>query len=157
MTDAPNFFAAAAALGSLETLDVEAMRFVYRVERSGEAFYVKIAERLASSEAADLLRKHAREERGHAERLRRAIARKLGRAWEPEASDLAPYAVPLPDAIPAALLQGIVQGELDGDAGYQRWADRESDPEIQKLLRQNGREETGHAERVRQAIALLSG
>lgn len=152
-----NFFGAAAALGKLEKLGVPEMRGMYRLERAGETFYERIAERVASPEAAALLRKNAREERGHAERLRRAIALKLRGAWEPSAADSAPYTIPLPDAIPPELLAAIVQGELDGDAGYQRWADAESDPEVAKLLRQNGREETQHAERVREAIALLRG
>ena len=42
------------------------------------------------------------------------------------------------------------------DAGYQRWADRETDPEVQRLLRLNGREETTHGERVREVMALLA-
>ena len=35
--------------------------------------------------------------------------------------------------------------------------DRESDLEGERLLRQNGREERGHGERVRRVIALLVG
>ena len=48
-----------------------------------------------------------------------------------------------------------MQAEIDGDAGYQRWADRESDPEVARLLRLNGREETIHGERVSQALEIL--
>lgn len=155
MRDHPDFFSAVTALGSIERLDVESMRLLYRVECSGEDFYNGIADRIGNPEAADLLRKNAREERGHAERMRRAIAVKLGGVFEPPAEDLERYAVPLPDAIPAELLPVIVQGEIDGDAGYQRWADREDDPEVQRLLRLNGREETVHGERVRQVIAIL--
>jgi hypothetical protein len=122
---------------------------------AGETFYNLLADRLGNAAAADLLRKNAREERGHAERLRRALALKLGGTWEPQASDLAPFALALPDRVSAELLAGIVQGELQGDAGYQRWADAEPDAEVQRLLRQNGREETVHAGRVTEAIALL--
>jgi hypothetical protein len=52
------------------------------------------------------------------------------------------------------VLPFIVQGERDGDAGYQRWADNEPDPEVARLLRLNGREETIHGERV-EVIAIL--
>lgn len=45
--------------------------------------------------------------------------------------------------------------EVAGDAGYQRWAEHESDPDVQRLLRQNGREETLHSKRVTQAIEIL--
>jgi len=154
-TTSQDFFAAVAELGRLARLDVDAMRFAFRIERSGEDFYNQLADRIGNARAAELLRKNGREERGHAERLRRAIGIKLGHDFEPEASDLAPFAIHLPSAIPPQLLPGIVQGELDGDAGYQRWADAESDPEVQRLLRLNGREETMHGERVREVIALL--
>ncbi|MFN8543881.1 MAG: ferritin-like domain-containing protein [Candidatus Binatia bacterium] len=151
----PDFFAAVAALGAVQVLDVDAMRLLYRVECSGEDFYNGIAERVGDERAAELLRRNAREERGHAERLRRALGVKLGRPFEPSAAEATRYPVPLPDVISAELLSLIVQGEIDGDAGYQRWADQEADPEVQRLLRLNGREETTHGERVREVIALL--
>jgi rubrerythrin len=150
-----NFFAAVTALTGLEQLDVEGMRLLYRVECSGEDFYNGIADRIGDPRAAELLRRNGREERGHAERVRKAIGVKLGRAFEPSAEDQARYPIPLPDAIPAEMLALIVQGELDGDAGYQQWADREPDPEVQRLLRLNGREETVHGQRVTEVIALL--
>lgn len=152
-----DFFSAVAALGAIAALDVDAMRMLYRIERNGEDFYNKLADRIGDPRAADLLRRNGREERGHAERVRRALGVKLGQPWEPSAEDTAPYAIPLPDVIPAAVLPAIVQGEIDGDAGYQRWADRETDPEVQRLLRLNGREETVHGQRVTEVIAILEG
>jgi len=150
-----DFFQAVAALGKLDRLDVDALRFVYRVEMTGETFYDLVADRIGNPQAAELLRRNAREERGHAERLRRAIGLKLGREYQLVAEDHERFALALPPTIPAAMLPAIVQGELDGDAGYQRWADAESDPEVQRLLRLNGREETGHGERVREVMKLL--
>jgi len=155
MDDHGDFFAAVAALAAVEQLDVDAMRLLFRVECSGEDFYNGIADRIGEPESAALLRRNAREERGHAERVRRAIGIKLGRPYEATDEDLARYPIPLPDVIPATLLPLIVQGEIDGDAGYQRWADREADPEVQRLLRLNGREETVHGQRVTQVIAIL--
>jgi len=154
--DAQDFGAVAASLEKIDKLGVPELRLMFRLENAGETFYNRLADRLGNAAAAELLRKNAREERGHAERLRRALALKLGGKWEPEAADLAPFALALPDAVSAELLAGIVQGELQGDAGYQRWADAEPSAEVQKLLRQNGREETIHAGRVKEAIALLS-
>lgn len=155
MNDHGDFFAAVTALAAVEQLDVDAMRLLFRVECSGEDFYNAIADRIGEPEAAALLRRNAREERGHAERVRRAIGIKLGRSYEATPEDLERYPVPLPDAIPAHLLPLIVKGEIDGDAGYQRWADREDDPEVQRLLRLNGREETVHGRRVTQVISIL--
>lgn len=156
MENHPDFFSAVTSLGSIEQLDVDAMRLLYRIECSGEDFYNLIADRIGNDEAAALLRRNAREERGHAERVRKAIAIKLGaHTYEPNVEDCAKYAIPLPDSIPAELLPVIVQGEIDGDKGYQLWADREENPEVQRLLRLNGREETVHGNRVAEVIAIL--
>jgi rubrerythrin len=152
-----DFFGAVGALAAIEQLDIDALRLLYRVEMSGEDFYNLLADRIGDPRAADLLRRNAREERGHAERVRRVLGIKLGHPYEPTAEDQARYVVPLPETISAELLPLIVQGELDGDAGYQRWADRESDPEAQRLLRLNGREETTHGERVKEVIGILAG
>ena len=62
----------------------------------------------------------------------------------------------MPERVGADLLRVIVQAEFDGDAGYQRWADNEALPEVERLLRLNGREETIHGRRVEQAIALMN-
>ena len=88
---------------------------------------------------------------------RRAIVIKLGHSYEPDATDLERFAVPLPDQISVEMLPLIVQGEIDADTGYQRWADNEADAEVARLLRLNGLEEKTHAERVDRVIALLKG
>lgn len=155
MADEVNFFNAGASLAGVDSLDVDALRLLFRLECSGEDFYNGIADRIGNDQAADLLRLNGREEIGHANRLRRAIAIKCGGTYEPDATDLERFPVPLPDEIPVEILPAIVQGEIDGDAGYQRWADNEPDPEVARLLRLNGREETVHAGRVGQVIALL--
>ena len=152
-----DFFAAVTAMTGLEQLDVAALRLIYRIERAGETFYNLLAERIGNAEAADLLRRNGREERAHAERIRKVLGIKLGHDYEPTAEDQAPYAIALPPTVGVDLLPLIVQGELAGDADYHRWAEREPDPEAQRLLRQNGREETQHGERVKQVIALLGG
>ena len=92
---------------------------------------------------------------GHARRVSRAIAIKLGHDYEPSAELQARYPIELPTAISPAMLPGIVQGEQAGDAGYQKWADAEPDPEVARLLRLNGREESLHGEHVTQVMAIL--
>lgn len=154
--DELNFFAAAAQVAALETLDVDGMELLFRVECSGEDFYFALADRIGNDEAAELLRKNGREEVGHARRLARAISLKLGREYEPSEEMQTRFSIPLPDSIDATIFPVIVQAELDGDAGYQKWADREENPEVAKLLRQNGREETLHGERVRRVVELLA-
>jgi rubrerythrin len=150
-----DFFSASARLNACTELDVPAMELLYRLECSGEDFYNALAERIGNEEAADLLRKNGREELGHARRVQRAIAIKLGHDYEPPAEVQQRFAIPLPDTIPLDIFPAIVQAELDGDAGYQQWAEHESDPEVARLLRLNGREETKHGERVQQALAIV--
>jgi rubrerythrin len=157
MTDDLDFASASQALAGLERLDVPAMELMYKLECSGEDFYNLLADRIGNEEAATLFRRNAKEELGHARRIARAIAIKQGRAFEPSAELQERYAVALPDTIDPAMLPFIVAGEQAGDAGYQAWADNESDPEVARLLRLNGREETLHGERVTQEIAILEG
>jgi len=152
-----DFGTASMELAGIELLDVEAMETLYRLENSGEVFYNLLADRMDNDEAAALLRKNGREEAGHARRIQRAIAHKLGRNYEPAGEMLECFAVSLPATISPEMLSAIVQGEIAGDAGYQKWADNEPDPEVARLLRLNGREETLHGERVTQAIAILQG
>ena len=138
-------------------LDVAAMKELYNAELGGEAFYNALADRVDDERAADLLRRNGREEAGHARRLGRAIAIKLGTDFEPTPEMLALAPVMLPEPFdPVRFMRKLVQGELDGDEGYQRWADNEPDPEVERLLRLNGREESIHGGRVTEAIAILT-
>ena len=150
-----NFYSANAGLAGLEKLGVPELTMLYRVEMAGEVFYNLLADRVNNVEAASLLRKNAVEEKGHARRLARAISIKLGVEWQPTAEEAELLAVPLPETIDANIFAGVVQGELNGDAGYQKWADSEADPEVERLLRLNGREETIHAGRAQQVLELL--
>jgi rubrerythrin len=155
MTDELDFARASQALAALEQLDVPAMQLMYKLECSGEDFYNVLADRIGNDEAAALLRRNAKEELGHARRIARAIAIKQGYEFEPSSEMQERYAIALPDVIDPAMLPFIVAGEQAGDAGYQGWADHEDDPQVARLLRLNGREETLHGERVDQAIAIL--
>jgi hypothetical protein len=155
MTD-HDFFSANAALAAAEVLDVDAMCLLYRVECSGEDFYNALADRVGDEGAADLLRRNGREEMGHARRIQRALSIKLGGPFEPSGEMLERFSIPLPDHIGPDIFPVIIQAEVDGDAGYQRWADLEPDPEVARLLRLNGREETIHSQRATEAQQLLS-
>ena len=84
-----------------------------------------------------------------------AISLKLGSEWEAIAAEEEVLSIPLPDVVSADLFAGIVQGEINGDAGYQNWADHEPDEEVERLLRLNGREETIHAGRAQQVLEIL--
>lgn len=151
-----NFFTANAGLANAERLDVAELVLMYRIEMAGELFYNMLADRVGNAEAADLLRKNAVEEKGHARRIARALSIKLGQEWTPSEEEAQLLDVPLPDEIDARMFAEVVKGELNGDAGYQKWADAETDPEVERLLRLNGREETIHAGRAQQVFDLLT-
>jgi len=152
---AMNFFEATMAIGAAEKLDIETAELLIRVENSGDVLYNALAERLNNEEAADLLRKNGREEVGHARRMMKVISLKTGTEYVPSAEVLEKFEVDLPESLDASSLPMIVEGELQGDIGYQKWASHETDPEVIELLLRNGREETKHAERIKQAIAIL--
>lgn len=150
-----DFFEANTILNQAEVLDVETMELLVRVEATGEDFYLLMADRIGNDEAAELLRRNGREEMGHARRIQRAIAIKTGVELDPDQVVERFEVNGLPDEIDPALFPAIAAGEMQGDAGYQKWADAEPDPEVQRLLRLNGREETKHAERLQQVIEIL--
>jgi Rubrerythrin len=155
MTDDLDFFSASARLAAREELDLPAMELLYRLEISGDDFYRTLADRLGNDAAGDLLRRNGKEELGHARRVQRAMSIRLGADYEPPVEVRTPFVIPLPEVVSLKLFPAIVQAEIDGDAGYQRWADRERDPEVERLLRLNGREETIHGTRVSEALAIL--
>jgi len=152
-----DFAAALAHLQSVERLGLDEMKLMVLLETSGEPLYEKLASLAPEGEARELLLKNGREETAHAHRLKRAIEISTGEAFEIPALDENPYATPPPfPALSPELLVGIEAGERNGDAGYQGWADREPNAEIAELLRQNGREETRHGERVARVAEILA-
>jgi rubrerythrin len=136
-------------------LDADALRTLYMAEMGGEAFYNAFAAQIGNDTAAELLRRNAREEAGHARRIGRAIELKLGSAFEPPAP-VDPSAITLPDPIDAAFFQRLIDGEIAGDAKYANLAEHEPDAEVARLYRLNGREESIHAGRVEEVMALLA-
>lgn len=150
-----DFFEATMRIGAAETLDDETAELLIRVENSGDVLYDALADRLGNEDAAKLLRLNGREEVGHAKRIMQVLSIRHGAQYVPPAHVLEKFPVDLPDTIDASTLPLIVEGEFQGDLGYQKWAAAESDPEIIELLLRNGREETKHGERVQRAIAIL--
>src|SRR6202042_2353470 len=122
------------ALGDMSRLDVDALASLYTIELGGGDFYNALAERARNPAAAALLRRNGREEAGHARRVGRAIAVKLGRDFDPTPEMLERRPVHLPDGLDPATFPRLVEGELQGDLGYQRWADNEPDPHVERLL-----------------------
>ncbi len=143
-------------LGAADVLTLPLMEALWKLERSGEASYLAMAELVDDPRAKELLTRNGREEMGHARRIARALSIKLGHEWEPSPELAAEEPVAAPPYLDAAILDMIVEAEVQGDAGYQKWADHEPDPEVERILRLNGREESIHGERIAEVKAILA-
>ena len=153
----PDYAGALTRLARTKRLDVEDMKLMILLEMAGEPLYARLAELVEPPEAKALLLQNGREETAHAHRLKRAIEKKTGAAYTLPTLAENPYAEPPAfPAVDAALLAGVQQGETSGDAAYQSYADHEPDPEIAEWLRQSGREELRHRERVGKVIEILA-
>ncbi len=151
-------FDAFAFLKSRTELSVEDMQVLAMIECFGEAFYLVLAENVKNDEARALLTRNGNEERGHAHRLLKAIKLKSGQDYALPPNEENPFFKFAPTELKCDddLMAALMQGEADGDLVYQVWADAERDPKVAELLRQNGREETRHGERVEQVKKLLA-
>jgi hypothetical protein len=152
MTDQQDFFSAAASLGTVETLDVATMELLIKVENSGEDFYNLLADRIGNEEGGRLLRRNGREEVGHARRISRAIAIKLGTNYEPSPELLERFDVPLPEVVgPSSSAHREGRPTAAATSGG---------PTTSPIPRSPGCcastvEETKHGERAQAALAIL--
>jgi rubrerythrin len=151
-----DFASAIAQLGAAERVGVEEMKLLVLLEMAGEPLYEKLADLVSSEEARLLLLKNGREETAHAHRVKKAIEILSGEGFEIPPQSANPYASAPPLAeISVELLEGVVEGEKRGGLDYERMADAEANAEVAELLRQNGREEIKHGERVSRVIEIL--
>ena len=151
-------FDAFAFLKSRLVLSVEDMQVLAMIECFGEAYYFVLADNVTDADAKALLKRNGQEERGHAHRLLKAIKLKSGTDYELPTNEDNPFFKFAPASLECNtdLIAALEQGEIDGDLVYQVWADAESDPQVAALLRQNGKEETRHGERVSEVRKLLA-
>ena len=133
-------------------------RLMVFLEAAGQAFYEALAEQAPSEETRTLLASSAREELVHAERVIDVVRRVHGVDIAVPARSENPYIAPAGAlSLGPDLLSAIVTGELQGEALYELWAERQSDAEVAALLRQNGREERLHSERAQTVLDLMAG
>lgn len=133
------------------------LKVMVLVEAAGQTLYEASAEGSDHEGVKALLIENGHEEMKHARRVSAAIKALSGEDYPPPAADDNPY---LTGHIPRAALtpEGLrktAQSEFAGDAMYAKWADSIDNPEAAELLRQNGREETDHGNRLLEAAALL--
>jgi hypothetical protein len=133
-----------AILKDRPTLGADDLKVLAMIEAAGEALYFRIADGVNNPRAAELLRQNGREERGHAYRLAKILRLQTGEDFVPPGDADNPFVASMPAQMPSTLefIASLEHGEADGDRLYQVWADGAADPEVAKLLRLNGREET---------------
>lgn len=133
--------------------DLKGMMFL---EASGQGLYDGLAAMAGCEEARQILARNGREEKAHAHRLRRAIKILSGETVQVPSPGENPYYNGLGfDALTREVLEGLMGAEFDGEALYNVWADGVGNEEAARLLRQNGKEERRHGDRVRKVMALL--
>lgn len=135
--------------------DLKGMMFL---EASGQGLYYGLAAMTDRQEARDILARNGREERAHAHRLRRAIRILSGETVDVPAPEEKPYHGALGfDALTPDVLEGLIGAEFDGENLYNIWAAGVGNDAAARLLRQNGKEERRHGERIRKVMSLLKG
>ena len=145
-----------AYINQVATPTLHDFKVMVMLEAAGQALYEGLAADATHQEVRRLLSRNAIEELGHADRLIEVIHRLSGEKFTAPSRADNPY-VPAPGSVPLSrgFLGGVVTGELQGEALYEAWAALQSDPEVARLLRLNGREERTHSERAQQALDLL--
>jgi rubrerythrin len=149
-----------AVLRGRSTLGPDDLKVLAMIEAAGEVFYFQVAEGVQDPRARELLKQNGREERGHAYRLAKILKLQTGEEWTVPSAEDNPYLAAAPAQLPAVTPEFIAtleHGEADGDRLYQVWADGAADPEVARLLRLNGREESRHGERDAEVIRYLNG
>jgi rubrerythrin len=150
------------AFGYIATINAPTLndlKVVVLVESAGKTLYENIAKGVSDPRVKDLLHHNGREELVHAHRISKAILAISGEDYLPPAPQDNPYLQggPMPAMdVNAALLTKLAASEFGGDAMYERWAAATDNAEAAALMRQNGKEESDHGNRLLEAAALMA-
>lgn len=136
---------------------VDDLKILALVEAIGLRLYEEIAERAPHPEVKKLLLANGREELAHAHRVSKAIEILTGKPFPIPAIDQNPlYTGISPMPVTKAAFEGLIKAEFSGNNLYDGVASSFDNPEVVALFKQNGKEETGHAQRLQQAIEFLT-
>jgi len=136
---------------------IDDLKILALVEAIGLKLYEEMAARAAHPEVKKLLLANGREELAHAHRVSKAIEILTGKPFPIPAIDQNPlYTGVTPAPITKAAFAGLVKAEFSGENLYEGVASGFDNPEVVALFRQNGKEETGHGQRLQQAAEFLT-
>ncbi len=146
-----------AHIASVQAPTIADLQVMVLVEAAGKALYEGLAAGVEDPRVAELLARSGREELAHAHRVSRAIGRLTGTDYPvPEPQDNPYLAAPMPTPkVTREMLEGIAAAEFGGEALYEGWAAHCADPEAARLMRQNGKEEAQHGERIGEVLRMM--
>jgi rubrerythrin len=149
------------AFGFINTVTaptINDLKVMVLVEAAGKTLYEHMAASLSDTRVQALLLHNGREELAHAHRVSKAITAMTGESYPPPAAAENPYlqggSMP-PMEVTVDALTKLSEAEFGGDALYERWASNTKNAEAAELMRQNGREESQHGNRLLEAARLL--
>jgi rubrerythrin len=147
---------AAAHIYTVTTPSADDLKVMVFLEAAGQGYYGAFAEAAPSDEIRAIFNRNGQEEVGHAHRVSRALKLLYDEDFAvPEPGDNPYYAWPKDVVLSKDMINGIAQQELAGDTLYHLWASNLGHEEAGRLLRQNGKEEKGHGERMQRAAGML--
>ncbi len=153
-----NAQSAYARIAATPSLGIDDLKTLVLVEASGQGFYGALADAAPNDAMRRIFARNGQEELAHAHRVRRVIEKVHGEKFDVPAPENNPfYKKPRSLVVSKEMLASLIDGEIGAEALYETWASNIGDPEAAEWLRQNGKEESRHGERVREAIALLEG
>ncbi len=136
---------------------VDDLKILALVEAIGLKLYEEMASRAPHAEVKKLLLANGREELGHAHRVSKAIEILSGEPFPiPAIEDNPIFTGITPTPISRAAFEGLVRAENSGGGLYDGIAAGFDNAEVIALLKQNGREEVQHGQRLQQALQYLT-
>lgn len=146
-------------VAQLDSPSVDDLKVMVMLEAAGPALYEDLAAGTDREDVRAILRHNGREEMAHARRLSKVVRLLSGSDFRPPEAEENPYLRgprPEPKPLVPEMLLGLAETEFGGEDVYEKWASHCSNAEAAALMRQNGREETGHGQRLQHAAALLA-
>lgn len=149
-----------AHIAQLDSPSVDDLKVMVMIEAAGLDLYRNMADGTDREDVRAILLHNGREELAHAHRVSKALGKITGTEYPVPAPEENPYLAgpqPEPKPLTAEALHSLAEAEFSGEDLYERWAANCSNAEAAALFRQNGKEETEHGGRLKQAAELLEG
>lgn len=153
-----NLYEAFAYIGSVRQPTLDDLKLMLLLEAAGKVMYEDLAADAVDHDVRQWLLESGEDEYLHAKRLAQVLTLLTNEPHSVPDAEENPYLVGWEKPkLSAALVENLANAEAGGEALYEGWAKSCPNSEAAKLLRQNGCEETAHAERMRLISQRLAG